>query len=105
VTALLRSLLRASRARTAALMLGVFVLGAALHGLHHLKDPACADGVGRDGHACAVCSSLHASTLVPQVVLAPVPSTIAWSPTTRALAPAPARRAPHATAPRAPPAG
>jgi len=100
----LRSLLRAPRATFATLLLGVFVLGSALHGLHHLQDPACADGVDRAGHACATCAGLHGSTLVATAVVATAPLPLAWA--QPALASAPALRGrPHlAAAPRAPPA-
>jgi hypothetical protein len=104
VSPFVRSLLRASRATAAALLLGVFVLGAALHGLHHLQDPGCEEGVDHNGHACAVCSTLHGSTLVASEIAAPAPLPVAW--VARAMAPesAPDHRPLLAAAPRAPPA-
>jgi hypothetical protein len=104
VTRLLRSLLRAPRATAAALLLGVFVLGAALHGLHHLQDPACADGVDHNGHACTVCSTLHGSTLVSAGIVTPAPLPVAWTQDAVPTAPAPELRPLLAAAPRAPPA-
>ena len=101
---LLRSLLRATRATSAPLMLGVFLLGAALHGLHHLQDPACTDGVDRSGHACTVCASLHGSTLVAAEVSTPAPLTVEWTQSSVAIVSAPARRPRPAATPRAPPA-
>jgi hypothetical protein len=103
MSAFLRSLLRLSRASAARLLLGVFVLGAALHGLHHLQDPACADGRDGSGHACA-CATLHGSTLVAAEVAAPTPSVSAWLPPALAARTAPHVRVVVAAAPRAPPA-
>lgn len=93
------------RGFAAAALLGVFVLGAALHGLHHLQDPGCSDGEGRDGRACAVCASVHASTLVARDVVAPVPVVHAWTPLVAVVAVAPLVRARVAAPPRAPPRG
>ncbi len=103
MTPLLRSLLRAPRAMRAALLLAVLVLGASLHGLHHLQDPACADGIDH-GHACAVCAGLHASTLVAPTVTAPAPQPRAWTQPAAPVAVTPAARALRAATPRAPPA-
>ncbi len=94
---------RASFATRALLLLGVLVLGAALHGLHHLQDPGCADGVER-GHACTVCASLHGSALAATESDAPRPVATVWSHavTGTLAAPVPAPRS--LAAPRAPPA-
>lgn len=103
VTRLALALLRASRASRALLLLGTLLLGSGLHGLHHLQDPACADGVER-GHACTVCASLHGSTLAAAESDAPKPVATEWSPAIATVVAAPPAIVHAAAAPRAPPA-
>ncbi len=105
MTGLLAILSRSARVRRAALLLGAFVLGAMLHGLHHLQDPACADGADRSGHACALCATLHGSTLVAAEVRAPAPAVAAWVPPADSAPAAPHVRPLRAASPRAPPEG
>ncbi len=103
VTRIALALLRASRASRALLLLGALLLGSALHGLHHLHDPGCADGVER-GHACTVCASLHGSTLAVAESEAPKPDATEWSPAAAAIVAAPPAVTHASASPRAPPA-
>ncbi len=94
----------AARATRAALVIAVLTLGAVGHWLHHVSDPACVEGEGGAGHACAVCAGLHASSLVATVTTAPAPLPNRWQLAPAAAALAPRARATVAAPPRAPPA-
>jgi len=95
----------AARATRTGLVLAVLLLGSAGHWWHHVQDPACADGADRAGHACSVCSGMHASSLAATVTPVPVPLPTNWqlAPAVPALAPRACARI--AAAPRAPPEG
>lgn len=103
VTRIALPLLRAARASRALLLLGALLLGSALHGLHHLQDPGCADGVER-GHACTVCASLHGSTLAAAESEAPKPVAAEWSLLAATIVAAPPAVTHDSASPRAPPA-
>jgi hypothetical protein len=102
--AMIQGAARAARASRAALVIAVLLFCAAGHWLHHVSDPACAEGAGGAGHACAVCSGMHASSLVATVTTAPAPLPNRWQLAPAAPAIAPRARAAVAAPPRAPPA-
>ena len=98
-------LARAMRTARFGLVLAVLLLGAAAHWWHHVQDPACAEGVDRDGRTCQLCGTLHVSTLASARTFAPAPRATDWRPVPARRAPAPLARPRRAATPRAPPEG
>lgn len=101
---LVRTLFRSGRALAALLLLTAFTVGAAADARHHLSEHGCAaDRGGREDHC--VCAGLHAAPFASEAVteVQPIECERTFAPVTLVLAPA--TRARHAAAPRAPPLG